>query len=137
MTSLRKYAGSRYLKLEDLLDKPPLREWIGLVKIEDGKFGERVVLILEPSGHMLSLNKTSVGNLLRDFGDEFDGWLGKLVEIYAGTVTTKDGDSDAILVRGVTDAPTATALAEKAKATAKAAKAKAAKASDMDEEISF
>ena len=37
----------------------PLRH---LVKIENGKFGERIVLVLEPSGQMLSLNKTSVGN---------------------------------------------------------------------------
>ena len=64
-----------------------MRQRIGLVKVEDGKFGERVVLVFEPSGQMLSLNKTSVGNLLRDFGDNDDDWLGKLVEIYAGEVS--------------------------------------------------
>jgi hypothetical protein len=133
MTNLRKYAGSRYLKLEDLLDKPPLRERIGLVKIEDGKYGERVVLIFEPSGHMLSLNKTSVGNLLRDFGEDDADWLGKLVEVYAGEVTTKDGTTDTILVCGVTDVPADTAITTKAKAT----KTKAAKSADMDDEIPF
>jgi hypothetical protein len=45
-----------------------------------------VVLILEPSGQMLSLNKTNVGNLLRDFGEESDNWIGQLVEIYAGEI---------------------------------------------------
>lgn len=48
--NLRKYGpANKWLKLEDLHGKPPLRERIGDVKVEDGKFGERVVLAFEPS----------------------------------------------------------------------------------------
>jgi hypothetical protein len=133
--NLKKYGPTKkWLNFEDLHDKPPIREHIGLVKVDtSGKFGERIVLTLVPSGQMLSLNKTSVGNLLRDFGESDDDWLGKPVEVYAGEVQTNNGPTDAILVRGVTDAPTDTAIATKA---VKAAKAKT-KSSDMDDEISF
>lgn len=104
MTSLRKYASSgKYIKLDELLNKPPLREQIAFVKVEDGKFGERVVLVFE-SGRELSLNKTSVGNLMRDFGEEDDGWVGKLVEVYAGEVETKSGTMDAVLARAASPA---------------------------------
>jgi hypothetical protein len=136
--SLKKYGpASKWLKLEDFHDKPPRRERIGLVKVEDGKFGERIVLVLEPSGQMLSLNKTSVGNLLRDLGENDDDWVGKLVEIYAGEVDGPQGPTDAILVRGVTDVPVDAAVAAKAVKTAKAAAEKARKAGDMDDEIPF
>jgi hypothetical protein len=127
--NLRKYGTiNKWLKLEDFHGKPPRQERIGLVKVENGKFGERIVLVLEPSGQMLSLNKTSVGNLLRDFGEKDDEWVGKLVEIFAGEVDGPQGTTDAILVRGVTDVPADAAIA------AKAARAKSA---DMDDGIPF
>jgi hypothetical protein len=126
MTNLRKYGPvSKFIKLEELHDKPPLRERIGLVKPELGKYGERLVLTFEPTGRMLSLNKTSVGNLLRDLGENDSDWVGQLVEIYAGEIETQNGPTDAILVRAA-DVP--------AKAT-KSAKAKPSKSSDMDDEI--
>ena len=123
--NLRKYGpANKWIKLEDLLDKPPLRERIGLVKIEDGKFGERVVLVLEPSGKMVSLNKTSVGNLLKDFGEEDDDWLGRLVDVGAGTIPTQNGIADAVVVTAVVDMP------------ADAVKVKKA-SDDMDDAIPF
>jgi hypothetical protein len=138
MTNLRRFGPQdRYIKLEDRKDKPPLFERIGLVDIDTtGKFGERIVLTFEPSGLKLSLNATSVGNLLQDFGEDDSGWIGKLVEIYAGTVPTKSGDMDAVLVRAAEE----TDVAAEAKAV-KAAKARASKAKSsgggMDDEIPF
>jgi hypothetical protein len=133
--SLKKYGpANKWLKLEDFHDKPPRQERIGLVREDTtGKFGARLVLTLEPSGQMLSLNKTSVGNLLRDFGENDDDWIGKLVEIFAGEVDGPQGTTDAILVRGVIDAPVDDAAEAKVKAKA----AKARKASDMDDVIPF
>jgi hypothetical protein len=133
--SLKKYGPiSKWLKLEDLHGKPPIRgERIGLIKVADGKYGERVVLVLEPSGKMLSLNKTSVGNLLRDFGENDKDWLGKTVEIYAGEVDGPQGTTDAVLVRGVTDMPADAAIAAKGLKAAK----EASKSSEMDDEIPF
>jgi hypothetical protein len=57
---------------------------------------------------MLSLNKTSVGNLMRDFGEEDATWVGQRVEVYAGEVTTKSGTVDAVLARAAETSPPAT-----------------------------
>jgi hypothetical protein len=138
MTNLRKFGPqNRYIKLDDLKDKPPLRERIGLVKVENGKFGERIVLVFEPSRKMVSLNVTSAGNLLRDFGGDDSDWVGRLVEIYAGTVKTKSGTMDAVLMQAIVDEPVDTAVAAKAVKAAKATAEKERKASDMDDEIPF
>ncbi len=134
--NLKKYGpASKWLRLEDLHGRPPRQERIGDVKEDTtGKFGVRLVVTFEPSGQKLSLNKTSVGNLLRDFGENDDDWVGKLVEVYAGEVDGPQGTTDAILVRGVTDVPVDAAIAAK---TAKAkAKAKAGGGA-MDDEIPF
>lgn len=130
MTNLRKYGPSNaWLKLEDVFGKPPIRERIGDVKEDTGKFGERLVITLAPSGRKLSLNRTSVGFLLRDLGDDDSVWVNQLVEVYAGTVETANGSTDTVLVRAV-EAPANAAVA------AKSEKAKAAK-NDMDDEIPF
>ena len=133
MTSLRRFGpANKFIKLEELQDKPPMHERIGLVKPELGKFGERLVLTFEPSGRMLSLNKTSVGNLLRDLGEDDSDWVGQLVEVYAGEVETQNGPADAILVRAI-DVP-----ADAAAKAAKSTKAKSSKSSEsMDDEIPF
>ena len=133
--NLKKYGpANKWLKLEDFHGKPPRQERIGLVKEDtSGKFGARLVITLEPSGQMLSLNKTSVGNLLRDLGENDDDWVGKTIEIFAGEIDGPQGTTDAILVHGVPDVPVDAAMAAKA---AKAAKAKP-KASDLDDTIPF
>jgi hypothetical protein len=129
MVNLRKYGPTnRYIKLEDLHGKPPLQERIGLVKPESGKFGERLVVTFEPSGMKLSLNRTSTGNLLRDFGDDDSDWIGKLVEIFVGEVTTNNGTMDAVLVRAA-EVPADAAIAAKA--------AKSKPSDDMDDTIPF
>lgn len=125
MASASKYAGSRYIKLDDLHGKRPLRERISYAKEEEGKFGAKLVLFFE-SGAKLSLNATSVGVLIRDIGDDFDAWVGFDVQVYAGEVDTKSGRADAVLVRLI-DGNTPTPAAPQ-KATAKA---------DMDDEIPF
>jgi hypothetical protein len=133
--NLKKYGPiNKWPKLEDFHGKPPRQERIGCVRVENGKYGERVVVVFEPSGQMLSLNQTSVGNLLRDLGPTDDDWAGRLVEICAGEVETKSGPTDAILVRGVTDVPVDAAVAAKATMAAK----KSSKSSDdMDDAIPF
>ena len=86
---------------------------------------------------MVSLNVTSAGNLLRDFGGDDSDWVGRLVEIYAGTVKTKSGTMDAVLMQAIVDEPVDTAVAAKAVKAAKATAEKERKASDMDDEIPF
>ena len=105
MANARKYAGSSYLKLGDLHGNPPLRETISYVAEETGKYGEKLVLFFE-SGNKLSLNRTSVGNLVRDIGPDSDDWAGHEVEVFAGEVDFQHGKADAVLVRLIaTDTP--------------------------------
>jgi hypothetical protein len=118
MANARKYAGSSYIRLDDVYDKPPLHEQIAVVKEEDGKFGQRLVLVFE-SGRQLSLNKTSVGVLINEISPDFDTWTGHRVEVYAGEVDFQHGKADAVLVR--------------TPSTAK----RAAAPGDMDDEIPF
>jgi hypothetical protein len=138
MPSARKFGfKNRWIKLEDLHDRPPLRECIGLAEPEDGKYGERLVLTFEPCGKMLSLNATSVEALIEGFGEEdYEKWSGRFVEVYAGETPGKDGMVDAVLGRAA-EAPADAAVAARTVKTAMASAVKAAKASDMDDTIPF
>jgi hypothetical protein len=126
MANARKYAGSPYIKLDHLRGKPPLRERIAFVAEETGNFGERLVVTFE-SGKRLSLNATSVGNLMSDINADYDNWSGHDVEIYAGEVGFQGTKKDAVLVR-VVDLDTPPPPPEK---PAKKAAARA----DFDDEI--
>jgi hypothetical protein len=132
MANAMKYAGSTYIKLDDVHDKPPLRERISFVKEETGKFGDRLVAFFE-SGRKLSLNATSVGILCRDIDQDTDHWTGRNLEVFAGEVDTKSGRTDAVLVR-VLDGETPPADPPKAPPK----KMSAGRAGrDMDDEIPF
>ena len=123
MANARKFAGSPYIKLDHLRGRPPIHEQIASVAEESGAFGERLVITLE-SGRKLSLNATSVGNLMADLGGDYDDWLGHDVEIRAGEVGFQGGKKDAVLVRG----------ADLDTSSEKPAKKAAARA-DFDDEI--
>jgi hypothetical protein len=101
MPAAGKFAGSSYIKLEDLKNKPPLRERISFVKEEDGKYGAKLVLFFE-SGKKLSLNTTSVGNLIRDISEDCDDWPRHDFEVFAGEVDFQNGQANAVLVQLIT-----------------------------------
>jgi hypothetical protein len=135
MGNARKYAGSSYIKLSDLHDKPSLRERISFAKEEDGKYGEKLVLFFE-SGKKLSLNATSVGNLIRDIGQDYDNWGGHDVRVFAGEVDFQHGKADAVLVELIgADTPPSTPPPSAASPAAKKAAARKAAGGDMDDEI--
>jgi hypothetical protein len=91
----RKYAGSRFLKLEDVRDKT-LVEQIAAVNM--GKW-DRLNLVFE-SGSQIGLNTASVRALMDVFGYECDDWKGRWVEIYAGQSKDQNGNLiDAAMVR--------------------------------------
>jgi hypothetical protein len=64
-------------------------------------------------------------NLLADLGEEDSDWVGQTVEVCAGEVETKNGPTDALLVRAADTKP------KSAKSVSKPGK------SDMDDEIPF
>lgn len=141
MTNARKYAGgSRYIKLDDLHESGPLREQIAVVKEEAGKYGDKLVLVFE-SGKQLSLNTTSVGNLIRDIDQDTDNWIGHFVEVYAGEVEFQNGMAGAVLVRLVDGdtslKPPIKTSAAPTSPTPPRKKTANSRRGDMDDEIPF
>jgi hypothetical protein len=128
MANARKYAGSPFISLKDLKDKPPLLEKIEFVTEEvDGKFGDRLVATFE-SGKRLSLNATSVGILMRDIDPDYDRWVGHRVKVHAAEIDFKNGKTTAVLVEPI----------DVEKPPSKATEPAAGKPrGDMDDEIPF
>ena len=94
---MTKYAGATFIKVEDLASGS-LRKTI--TDVEEGKFDKPVATFQD--GSKLSLNKTNVRTLLRAFGDDSNDWIDRLVELYAGTVSDKNGEPmPSVLVRPV------------------------------------
>jgi hypothetical protein len=92
----RTYAGTKYLKPEDCRDQP-LKEQIAVVKppAENAKY-PKPSLIFE-SGKTVSLNQTSIGLLMNEFGIE--SWIGKWVTLGAEMIDVFSGQTEAIIVR--------------------------------------
>jgi hypothetical protein len=99
--SLKEYAGGgRFYTLAEIVDRgAPAREQIA--SVAKGKF-DKLNLTFE-SGRQCSLNKTSIGLLRAEFGDDTDDLIGKWVIVSAG----KSGDFDALLVTPVGTKPVA------------------------------
>ena len=97
MASMRKYASSRFLKLDDVSDGP-LQETI--IEVTDGKW-DKPVLKFE-SGSLFSLNKVNTGDMIAAYGDESDGWIGVTIELFAGEVNYSGGTTDIVRIRPVT-----------------------------------
>ena len=104
MGNARRFAGSQFIALQSLKGRPSLHERMEFVTEEDGKYGQKLVVTFE-SGMRLSLNATSVGNLIRDIDTDFDNWVGHEVTVRAGEVDFQNGKADAILVEPIGETP--------------------------------
>jgi hypothetical protein len=94
---MRKYASSRFIKLDDLEGEPQRKT---ITDIEEGKFDKPTLTF--DDGTRLSLNGTNVSTLIRAFGtDDSDAWIGQPIELYAGTVRFNGNDKPAVLVRAL------------------------------------
>ena len=91
---MRQYAGSCFLKFEDVQDAPRVE------KIQDvipGKY-DKPDLKFE-SGDCLSLNATNCKTLCRAYGDDSRDWIGCKIELYAGKTDFQGEKKDSVLVR--------------------------------------
>jgi hypothetical protein len=96
MTNMRNYAGSKFLKLEDLFDAGSITSTIEHVEVN--KKYEKPVITLR-TGAKLSLNKINTGYLCDKLGDDSDAWLGAEVTLVAGRGRSPSGvDVDMIRV---------------------------------------
>jgi hypothetical protein len=94
--NMRKYAGESFLKVADVRDGPLLQQ-IGAVR--EGKF-DKPVLVFE-TGDILSLNATNTKTLMRAFGSNSDGWIGKQIELYFGELEYQGRMQEGVLVRPI------------------------------------
>jgi hypothetical protein len=93
---MKKYSGEHFVKVADVKDGP-IQGQIAVVK--EGKFG-KPDLVLE-SGDVLSLNATNNQILMRAYGPNSDDWIGKMIEMFLGTIQYNGADQQAVLVRPV------------------------------------
>jgi hypothetical protein len=121
---MTKYAGSAFIGLDDLQDGP-FRGTIAA--IAPGSYDKPVITF--GSGPKFSLNKTNVGILIEEYGDESDDWIGEKVELYAGTVPFNGEDQPSVVVRPLPRAP-----GEKKPPPPKP---KNSSGGDMDDEVPF
>lgn len=96
---MTRFASSRFIKLDDLADGPLFKI---IKEIGEGKFDKPVAVFTD--GTRASLNGTSVGVLITAFGAEDSDWIGREVEVSAGTVA----DKAALLVLPLTPPAAAT-----------------------------
>jgi hypothetical protein len=62
----------------------------------------------------MALNKTNTLTLCKAYGDEEEAWIGKVVELFAGTIRYQGSDKEAVLVRPISP-PIKKAVLEEAK----------------------
>ena len=99
---MTQYAGSesKYLKASDLQGKRPrvTISGVNLVEFDDDERGKHLkpTLTLEGKEKALVLNATNTEEIIRAFGAESDGWIGK--EIGLSTKYYKAFDREGIVV---------------------------------------
>src|SRR5215510_3403933 len=98
---MSEFTGTDYVKFKDLQANGPRTEVIA--DCVPGNF-DQPDLIFE-SGAVLTLNVTSTRALVRAYGKDARGWIGKTIRCYAGQVPYKDDMTDAALVEPIS-APT-------------------------------
>ena len=102
ITDMTAYAGSSYLKHDDVMDAPR-RETIADVR--KGDF-DRPVLVFE-SGALLTVNKTNTRTLIRAYGKDPRKYNGLIVELFAGETKHDGKPKDSVLLRPISPPPSA------------------------------
>lgn len=97
MVDASKYAGTRFIKLEDV-ENGPFTLTIMAVE-EDSKF-DKLNLVLD-DGRKFSVNKTNCGTLVRAFGKDTNNWIDREVEFYRGPLHYQGNERDGVLVRAL------------------------------------
>jgi hypothetical protein len=102
MADMSKYASSSFIKVDDLVDGPEEKV---IVAIAEGKY-EKPVLTLD-DGRKFSLNGTNISTLIKALGPNDKDWLGKRIELSAGTARFNGRDTPSVLVRALEVLPAA------------------------------
>jgi hypothetical protein len=122
---MRKFSGGSYVKVPNVQDGP-IQGQIAVVK--EGNFG-KPSLVFE-TGEMLGVNATNNKILMRAYGADSDGWIGKEVELFLGELEYQGQQQPTVMVRPISP-PT-----QKPGRRAKSEASKSAQP-DLDDEIPF
>jgi len=99
MVSMKKYAGSQFLKLETLGDGERVETIAGIIEASAATY-DKPILVFK-SGARMSLNKTNTSALCRDLGEDSEDWIEKEVRIYVGRVKFQGGLQDGLLIEAL------------------------------------
>jgi len=121
---MRKYAGEKFIKVDDVRDGA-LHPTIAFVK--EGRYGPEAVF---EDGGIFNLNQTNIRKLIEAYGPNSDDWVGKKVALELGS-TMYDG----ALKPTVVVTPESPPLAPEQRTETPAARS--AKNTAFDDEIPF
>ena len=96
MASMRKYAGSSFIGLDDVKARP-LQGTI--VKVSEGDYG-RPVLLLD-TGQRFTVNATNVKTLIAAFGEDDADWTGMKIELFSGLAKYQGKEQDSVAVKAL------------------------------------
>lgn len=85
---LKKYTGSTFISLSDVEDGPLT---LRIADIVEGQF-EKLNLLFT-SGERFSVNKTNLGRLIRELGDDTRDWRDADVKLFAGEFVDRQGNA--------------------------------------------
>lgn len=102
MASIRDYYGAQYMNSERLAGKTLTgvitEVEASTLRNRDGVVQKRIVLTITNTKFKISLNKTNALNLAAKYGEDFDTWEGKKVQIRPCKRQFGSKDVDAIEV---------------------------------------
>ena len=92
---------SAFLKAADLMQSPGQSVTVSINGCQLEKVGEGELPVVRFAGKDagLVLNKTNSNVMVDAFGDDTDGWLGRVMEVYATKVQYKGDMVDGLRVR--------------------------------------
>jgi len=90
---MRKYTGSAFRKVDDVREGPI---FVTIADIEDGRY-DKPNLIFD-DGSRLSVNATNAKTLVRAFGPQSEGWIGKKVKLVLGKVKYQGESQESVIV---------------------------------------
>ena len=94
---MRKYSRrSAYIKTDDVRDQPRDET---IVFVKEGKFGKPDITF--ESGKVFSLNTINTETLIEAYGSNSDGWIGKHIDLWLGTIHYQGEDHEAVVVRPI------------------------------------
>jgi hypothetical protein len=123
---MTKYAGSQFIKFEDVRDGPWQAQ---IAEIREGKYDKPEAVFA--TGEVLGLNATNCRTLMRAYGSDSEDWVGKTIELYLGKVEFQGQPTDSVMVRPISQPIPA---AQKAAAAVKGAIERKTTKSDMDDD---